>query len=1017
MTENQSIIINSPYEEPTQHWQTYEHEKAELVPERRRAIYFRPGKTDKTNETTEELELVNRIRTLVKQWRQEAQKGNGGVSRTTMDLLNYWRNEGRQHRLFFAQLEAAETIIFLTEARDDYLHGINIPNDEPTRAGYNAFLRRCCKLATGGGKTTVMGMLAAWSILNKINNRADKRYSDAVLIVCPNVTIRERLGELNPQRGEASIYRTRDLVPPNMMNSLAQGKVLTINWHALEPQSAATARVVKSGRRVIVQETIKIGKQTQTVRGKSYMTKKDLHQKANLNLLTIIPNSEKYNSDGELLSVLAESAKYIETDAAVVRRVLYREFGNKQNILVLNDEAHHAYRLQKDETDADDDMIGDKDVADAYYREATVWMDGLDKIHKLRNINRCLDFSATPYFLGRAGGKSGQIFPWVVSDFALSDAIESGLVKIPQFSVRTSDGKNSYYDLWNWIRNKLTPAERGGKKTQPRPEAILKYAHTPIALMAGDYEETRRAWQEDQTEQRPPVFIIVCKNVKLAKMVYEWLAENKNPLNIPPSDIESLQNTADKINTIRIDSKVSQEIESGNAKNLETQWMRFMLDTIGKTDWTKDEQNRPLYPPEFEELAKKLNRPTTPPGRDIRCIVSVSMLTEGWDCSTVTHIIGLRPFMSQLLCEQVVGRGLRRANYAADENDRLSEELATVFGVPFRSVPIKNETQNLKPHYRPHHIYAVPDKQCYALNFPRVERYRHDIRRQLTVDFSSISPLNINDSKIPPEVQTKGALMNVDIPSLHGPGIINTIELNNFRETRLQERQFKMAEAMVKKLTKDDNCDIPAPILFSQIFAIVVRYFAEKISAKSPYIIKDAFLSPYYGFIMETLCEAIRPDTTDGETPEMPVYEINRAAGHTAEVDFFTRYKPTPVNKSHLNAVVAVNQLEEQTVYVLDTNEFVHSFVKNEQLGFAIPYFLDGEMHEYRPDFIVRLQNNAQLILEPKGYDPKKYIKQNAANRWINAVNADGKYGRWHYAMIEKSEDINAKIQNIVNSI
>ena len=161
---------------------------------------------------------------------------------------------------------------------------------------------------------------------------------------------------------------------------------------------------------------------------------------------------------------------------------------------------------------------------------------------------------------------------------------------------------------------------------------------------------------------------------------------------------------------------MSQEIESGGAKNAETQWMRFTLDTIGKTQWPQDLQKRPIYPSGFEALAKKLNRPITPPGRDIRCIVSVSMLTEGWDCNTVTHIVGLRPFMSQLLCEQVVGRGLRRASYDADNHDMLSEEFATIFGVPFREVPIKGADKKTVI-YRPHHIYAIPQKQNYEITF------------------------------------------------------------------------------------------------------------------------------------------------------------------------------------------------------------------------------------------------------------------------------------------------------------
>jgi len=134
---------------------------------------------------------------------------------------------------------------------------------------------------------------------------------------------------------------------------------------------------------------------------------------------------------------------------------------------------------------------------------------------------------------------------------------------------------------------------------------------------------------------------------------------------------------------------VVEETDSGAAKADEVAWMRATLDTVGKLDWTHDGQGRPIYPVGFEALAEKLGRPLHPPGRDIRCIVSVGMLTEGWDCNTVTHIVGLRPFMSQLLCEQVVGRGLRRTNYDVRADGKLEEEVAKVFGVPFEVIPFK----------------------------------------------------------------------------------------------------------------------------------------------------------------------------------------------------------------------------------------------------------------------------------------------------------------------------------------
>ena len=162
---------------------------------------------------------------------------------------------------------------------------------------------------------------------------------------------------------------------------------------------------------------------------------------------------------------------------------------------------------------------------------------------------------------------------------------------------------------------------------------------------------------------------------------------------IPSAHLDSFRNRNGQANTIRVDSKVVAETDTGEAKGDEERWMRLTLDTVGRQEWPADRQGRPIYPEGFEELATKLGRPLTPPGRDVRCIVSVGMLTEGWDCNTVAHIIGLRPFMSQLLCEQVVGRGLRRASYDLDDDTGLfTEEVAKVLGVPFEVIPFKANT-------------------------------------------------------------------------------------------------------------------------------------------------------------------------------------------------------------------------------------------------------------------------------------------------------------------------------------
>jgi len=619
-------ILNSPFLEPLEHWNIEEGASPERRRGRRPAGYFyRDPKAPPSDDehaargTWQELKLVNLIRARVKQWRSQ---GYPGVTRTTLDLLNYWQRDGRQRRLFFAQLEAAETIIFLKEARADFRQGIDVPPDEPSEEakerGIRVFWRYACKMATGTGKTTVMGMVAAWSILNKVNDRSDARFSDTVLIVCPNVTIRNRLGELHPEDNEASLYRTRDLVPEHLMPDLTKGRVIVTNWHVFEPhivQSGGTsAKVIKAGVPVRVEETITIGVKTTTARGRRYLTPEELDRQVTMGMIKVL--REDRDREGNLKRVWIESYRYVESDTAVINRVLDKQVGGKQNILVFNDEAHHAYRIRQNENG--DEEEEEEDEGEQFFKEATVWVEGLDRVHKLRTINFCLDLSATPYFLGRVGQQTNRTFPWVVSDFGLTDAIESGLTKIPQLVVRDTTGNPvpSYFNIWHWVLRQMTPSERGGRRANPKPEAVLKYAHTPIVMLAAMWDELRAEWERDrQDDPRPPVFIIVCKNTRIADVIYRWLGEDQRPAGIPPAKIAGFLNTGDRRNTIRVDSKVIQESDDlDNAKSDEVKWMRLTLDTVGKPEWPKDRQGRSIYPQAFEELATKLERQSASSG-------------------------------------------------------------------------------------------------------------------------------------------------------------------------------------------------------------------------------------------------------------------------------------------------------------------------------------------------------------------------------------------------------------------
>lgn len=670
--------LNSPFEPPKAHWNILERKPEQLAGRRRALYYYRDEELPPKRYTRQPARIgigmttVNLIRQRLAQWRMADYVG---VTDTTRELLEWWH---RKNSLFFAQLEAAETIIFLTEAPATFRHGISIARDEPSdekkALGYTGFLRYACKMATGTGKPTVMAMLTAWSILNKVNYPSLDGFSDAVLIVCPSLIIRDQLCSLEPDQAEQSLYQTQDLLPPHFMSTLRQGQVIITTFE----QVATVAAQYKTAKNILVMNAYAHHAFRQTCceeqeRAGSFALK----------------NSPEIFSRGQ--------------PSESVRKRYFRTSN-----------------------------FADQEEAQAFFEQAALWMEGLDRLHQSSGINCCLDFDATPYFLGGTK-RSNRPFPWIVSDFGLAEAIESDLVKIPQvvqqapsisplfpyqlpWSLYNEElikqdlpswpkavvpGKSN---LWPWLLPFL--AYYDYRPDGPKAESILKYAYISLTMLGKLWEKERKAWAQaaayacpsaayGQNKTDAPILLIVCQNSVHAQVVYKWLAEDKPPFGVPRSMLRSLLNDNEQLNTLYADPALINEMpQTEHGSSDASRWLHFTYQTIGQKEWptnpcpeARGNSGEPIYPAGFEALANKLGKSLNPPGRDVGCVIVAGSLPEGWHLR-VTHLIGLRSFTSQLQCERVVGPVLRRNNdhYNHADHERHLDVLKVV-GIPFEVVP------------------------------------------------------------------------------------------------------------------------------------------------------------------------------------------------------------------------------------------------------------------------------------------------------------------------------------------
>ena len=919
------LIINSPYEEPGEHW-SY-HRETRLFTrelERRRAGYVRASESSRSFDDPGifvELPLVNQMRPRIKAWREAGYPGCTGI---TNRLLQHWRDSEQRdsnRRFFFCQLEAIETLIWLTEASASERVGIDVPSDG------GPFPRLCSKMATGSGKTILMSMLIAWQAINKVTYPQDKRFSKNFLLIAPGLTVKNRLGVLVP--GTPGNYYTEfQIIPPGLEDKLRQGqtcRVMIRNWHKLD-----------------------------------------------------------WDSEEQIRKKRSVDKRGAKSDEAYVRDVL-GEMASAQNMIVINDEAHHAWRVPPKSR-----LAG---VSKDEVQKATKWVGGLDRIHSARGILTCFDLTATPF--APTGKKSGQetLFGWIVSDFGLNDAIESGLVKTPRVVVR-DDGKldskyrSRFYHIYNDPDVK-TDVNRKAEPQVPLPGLVANGYY----FLGKDWLETAKAWKKGK-QQTPPVMITVANTTYTAARVQYAFAHKR----------VNIDELCDPDRILHIDSRVlDQAEEQDEPVQLALRSTEPDEENFEETNGEDSDGMQPRRKLSKKDQAELLRLQVDTvgqrgqPGEKIQNVISVGMLSEGWDAKTVTHIMGLRAFTSQLLCEQVVGRGLRRTSYEVDEKTGFFQpEYVNIFGVPFTFLPHEGggDEPPPPPPAPKTRIEALPERKAYEITWPNVIRIDHEYRPTLTLDLEKAKPLLLDAYETPTLAELA--------PVIEGKPDVTRISEISLRELgerfRTQKIVFSAAGDIYEqmKATWKGNREY----LLAQVIRLVEQYIeSDKLRVDPPLFNQDGMrrriiITLHMSSVAEHLKQVIHFENTEAL---IPVFDTERPIRSTGDMlPWYTGKACEHTKRSQINLAVFDSRWEASEAFELDRSPNVAAWVKNDHLGFEITYSFRGIIHKFRPDYLVRLTNGTTLVLEVKGQDnQQQQTKREFLGEWVRAVNSHGGFGTW----------------------
>ena len=1001
-------ILNNPYEYPLRHWHLDGEGRPSntIVEKRRSAKFVTPipkakksrasaddgqqglGLVGEAGDEYDLTSIINEVRANLGRWRR-LPDSEWHVTPVTARLLRHWRTHPFGGiRPFFCQIEAVETAIWFTEVAPHSADGKRLLKNL-SRVNQDAnpgLLRLALKLATGAGKTMVMSMIIAWQTINAVRYPGGSNFTRGFLIVTPGITIRDRLRVLLPQDPD-NYYVNRELVPADLMREVQSAQVVITNYHAFKlrerMQLSAGNKALLTGR-------------------------------------------------------TGEAPRTMETAGQMIKRVMPGLMGFKK-VLVINDEAHHCYREKPTDPDEEDAQLkgDDRREAEKNKEAARLWISGIEAVGRKIGLQKVIDLSATPFFLAGSGYKEGTLFPWTMSDFSLMDAIECGIVKLPRVPIAENVPSSEmpvYRNLWENIRQEM-PKKGRGKAGAVDPHSLPIKLQTAIEVLYDHYEKTFKKWI-DAKLGIPPVFIIVCQNTTISKLVYdyvsgfirtdaegdEYLEKGRLPLfsNYDPDTDMPLA----RPNTILVDSE---QLEAGDV--LDTNFRTMAADEIDRfrrelVERTRDPRagdnisDQELLREVMNTVGKRDQL-----GSQVRCVVSVSMLTEGWDANNVTHILGIRAFGTQLLCEQVIGRALRRQSYDQGSDGLFSPEYADIFGIPFdfASQPV---TAPVQPPRETITVKALrPERDHLIIRFPRVTGYRVEPPSELiTAEFNEDSTLVLTPDLVgPSQVENSGII-----------GEVANLGLDHLKEIRRSRLIYNLTHYLLAEVFRESGEALPFN-QFGAIKRIVRQWLDNHLECKGgtyPGLLMYKQLAAEAG---QRINDAIRR-SHEGERPIRVILDPYNPTGSTEHVRFMTtrtdRYETGgPPPKNHVNWVVYDSDWEAEFCRVVESNRRVIAYTKNHNLGFEVPYRYQGSTRRYYPDFILLVddghgpENPLQLVVEIKGYrgEDAKDKASTMRTYWVPGVNNLGTYGRWAFAEFTDiwgmETDLAAKIEQQLDGV